>query len=128
MAYAAARPVGLPSAVRFTLGSVVTFRDEYGLVWHATPDVLRVLPIRTGRASVALSLANEIATHLPTCLGGWGVVCEEVVSWPRAYCDILGEIDESHLLKVLEARRSVVRPLSPAPADQRTPSTIHLAA
>ena len=83
MAYAAARPVGLPSAVRVTLGSVVTFRDEYGLVWHATPEVLRVMPIRTGRTSVALSLANEIATHLPSSLGGWGVVCEEVVSWPR---------------------------------------------
>ena len=128
MAYAASRPAGLPSAVRVTLGSVVTFRDDYGLVWHATPEVLRVMPIRTGRASVALSLANEIATHLPNTLGGWGVVCEEVVSWPRAYCDILGEIDESHLLKVLEARRSVVRSLSSATTDQRAPSTIHLAA
>ena len=91
MAYAAARPAGVPSAVRVTLGSVVTFCDEYGLVWHATRDVLRVLPIRTGRASVALSLANEIATHLPNSLGGWGVVCEEVVSWPRTCCDVLGE-------------------------------------
>jgi hypothetical protein len=128
MAYAAARPVGLPSAVGITLGSVVTFCDEYGLVWHATRDVLKVLPIRTGRASVTLSLANEIATHLPNSLGGWGVVCEEVVSWPRAYCDILGEIDESHLLKVLEARKSVARSLSPAIADQRAPAGIHLAA
>lgn len=128
MAYAAARPVGLPSAVRVTLGSVVSFRDDYGLVWHATPEVLRVMPIRTGRASVALSLANEIATHLPNSLGGWGVVCEEVVSWPRACCDVLGEIDESHLLKVLEARRSAARAMSPATTDQRAPSTIHLAA
>jgi hypothetical protein len=128
MAYAASRPAGLPSAIRVTLGSVVTFCDDYGLVWHATPEVIRVMPIRTGRASVALSLANEIATHLPNSLGGWGVVCEEVVSWPRAFCDVLGEIDESHLLKVLEARRSAARALSPATTDQRAPAGIHLAA
>jgi hypothetical protein len=126
MAYAAARPVGLPSVVGITLGSVVTFRDEYGLVWHATRDVLRVMPIRTGRASVALSLANEIALHLPNSLGGWGVVCDEVMSWPRAYCDLLGEIDETRLLKVLEARRSA--PLARAIAEARAPAAIHLAA
>jgi hypothetical protein len=126
MAYAAARPVGLPSAVGITLGSVVTFRGEYGLVWHATRDVLRVMPVRTGRAAVALSLANEIALHLPNSLGGWGVVCDEVLSWPRAYCDILGEIDEGRLLKVLEARRSA--PLARAISEQRPPATIHLAA
>jgi hypothetical protein len=126
MTYAAARPIGLPSAVGITLGSVVTFRGEYGLVWHAARDVLRVMPIRTGRASVGLSLANEIALHLPNSLGGWGVVCDEVMSWPRAYCDVLGEIDESRLLKVLEARRS--SPLARAIAEGRAPATIHLAA
>ena len=126
MAYAAARPVGLPSAVGITLGSVVAFRGEYGLVWHAARDVLRVMPVRTGRAAVALSLANEIALHLPNSLGGWGVVCDEVLSWPRAYCDILGELDESRLLKVLEARRAA--PLARAISEQRAPATIHLAA
>ena len=127
MAYAASRPAGSPSAVGITLGSVVTFRGEYGLVWHAARDVLRVMPVRTGRAAVALSLANEIALHLPNSLGGWGVICDETVNWPRGACDVLGEIDESRLLKVLEARRSAA-PLARAISEQRAPATIHLAA
>ena len=128
MAYAAARPVGLPSAVGITLGSVVTFRGEYGLVWHATRDALRVLPIRIGRRSLPLSLANEVALHLPNSAFGWGVVCDELVTWPRAYCDLIGEVDERCLLKAMDARRAAAPSLSPAIADKRLSADTDLAA
>src|SRR5215472_11086578 len=82
-----------------TLGSVVALGDEYGVVWHRTCDTLRVLPIKQGRGALPLSPANEVALHLPAGLPGWGIVFDELVSWSRVLCAIVGELDERCLLK-----------------------------
>jgi hypothetical protein len=90
-----------------TLGSVVALGGDYGVVWHMTRDTLRVLPIKRRRGALPLSLANEVALHLPAGLPGWGIVFDELVSWSRALCAIVGELDERCLLKILEARKTV---------------------
>lgn len=89
-----------------TLGSVVALNGEHGVVWHVTHDTLRVLPITRGATSVQLSLANEIALHLPVTLGGWSVAYNELVEWPRSYCYVAGELNDRTLLRVLDARKS----------------------
>jgi AcrR family transcriptional regulator len=116
------RPDG-PSVVKVTLGSVVASGDQYGVVWHATPDMLRVLLIRREMTSLPLSMANEVALHLPVSPAGWGIVCDELIAWPRALCHLVGELDERCLLKILEARKTVSRSpsaavLAPALADK----------
>ena len=90
-----------------TLGSVVALGDEYGVVWHMTCDTLRVLPIKRGLGALPLSLANEVALHLPAGLPRWGIVFDELVSWSRVLCAIVGELDERCLLKIMEARKNV---------------------
>ena len=90
-----------------TLGSVVAFGGEYGVVWHMTRDRLRVLPIKRGRGALPLSQANEVALHLPADLPGWWIVFDELISWSRALCSIVGELDERCLLKILEAHKTV---------------------
>jgi|SRR5579863_2073847 len=97
-----------------TLGSVVSLDGEYGVVWYATRDVLRVLRLARGLTSVPLSLANEVALHLPISLGGWSVVYDELVAWPRSLCCVVGELDDRRLLKILDARNSA--DASPHPA------------
>ena len=89
-----------------TLGSVVAWHSEYGVVWHVTADLLRVLPIARAKTSISLSLANEVALHLPVSLGGWYVAYDELVAWPRAACAVSGELDERCLLKILNARKA----------------------
>jgi hypothetical protein len=98
-----AQPVELAT----TLGSVVSLGGEYGVVWHRTCDTLRVLPIKRGRGALPLSLANEVALHLPAGPSGWGIVFDELVSWSRVLCAIVGELDERCLLKIMEARKTV---------------------
>jgi hypothetical protein len=99
---------------RLTLGAVVSWDNAYGVVWHVTSDTLRVLPITKHRTSVRLSLANEVALHLPVGLGGWSIVYDELAAWPRAFCCAAGELDERCLLKVLEARNATkLSPPSP---------------
>jgi len=89
-----------------TLGSVVALNGEHGVVWHVTHDTLRVLPITRGATAVQLSLANEVALHLPVTLGGWSVAYDELVTWPRSYCSVAGELNDRTLLRVLDARKS----------------------
>jgi hypothetical protein len=96
-----------------TLGSVVTWEGERGVVWHATQDILQVLPITKGSTSIPLSLANEVALHLPVSLGGWSIAYDELRRWPRRPCRVIGELDERSLLKILTARRSEPPPIRP---------------
>jgi hypothetical protein len=114
-----------PAAI--TLGTVVSWSGDYGVVWHASRDTLRVLPLMRSRGAVALSLANEVALHLPLSLGGWGVAHDELAAWPRAACGVAGEIDERCLLKLLDARRQPKRTQLiggrwPATSDQLSPA------
>jgi hypothetical protein len=97
-----------------TLGSVVSLDGEYGVVWHAKRDVLRVLRLTRGMTSVPLSLANEVALHLPVSLGGWCVAYDELVAWPRSVCCVVGELDDMRLLKILDARNASDAALHPA--------------
>ena len=97
-----------------TLGSVVSLDGEYGVVWYATRDVLRVLRLTRGMTSVPLSLANEVALRLPVSFGGWSVAFDELVAWPRSVCCIVGELDDRRLLKILDARNSADASLHPA--------------
>ena len=97
-----------------TLGSVVTFDGQHGVVWHATGSMLRVLRLTRGMTSVRLSLANEVALHLPVSLGGWGIAYDELVAWPRQQCSVIGEIDERCLLRTIDARNSTKVPRMPA--------------
>jgi hypothetical protein len=66
--------------------------------------------------SLPLSMANEVALHLPVSPAGWGIVCDELIAWPRALCHLVGELDERCLLKILEARKTASLVL-PALAD-----------
>jgi hypothetical protein len=111
-----------------TLGSVVNWNHEYGVVWHVTTDTLRVLPIAKCRTSVRLSLANEVALRLPVSLGGWCIVYDELVARPRAGCCVVGELDERFLLKVLAARNTTNPLLASALADSTTSGALHSAA
>lgn len=97
-----------------TLGSVVSLDSEYGVVWHVTQDALRVLRLTRGTTSVPLSLANEVALHLPVSFGGWSVAYDELVVWPRSVCCVVGELDDRRLLKILDARNSADASLHPA--------------
>lgn len=97
-----------------TLGSVVSLDGEYGVVWYATHDALRVLRLTRGLTSVPLSLANEVALHLPVSLGGWSVAFDELVAWSRSLCCVIGELDDRRLLKILDARNSADASLHPA--------------
>ena len=97
-----------------TLGSVVSLDGQYGVVWYATRDALRVLRLTRGMTSVPLSLANEVALHLPISLGGWSVAVDELVAWPRSLCCVVGELDDRRLLKILDARNSTDASLHPA--------------
>ena len=97
-----------------TLGSVVALNGEHGVVWHVTHDTLRVLPITREATSVQLSLANEVALHLPVTLGGWSVAYDELVAWPRSYCYVAGALNDRTLLRVLDARRSAKSASRPA--------------
>jgi hypothetical protein len=96
-----------PQPVAVTLGSVVGWDGERGVVWHVTRDALRIFPITRGATPVPLSLANEVALHLPVSLGGWSVACDELVTWPRSVCAVIGELDERCLLRILEVRKTV---------------------
>lgn len=93
---------GQPATI--TLGSVVSCQGHFGAVWHVTRDTLRVVPLVRGRVSLALPLASEVALHLPVSLGGWSIDCNELASWPRPHCNVIGELDERCLLRLLEAR------------------------
>jgi hypothetical protein len=97
-----------------TLGSVVAFDGQHGVVWHATSSTLRVLRLTRGMTAVRLSLANEVALHLPVSLGGWFVAYSELVAWPREQCSVIGEIDERCLLRTMDARSSTKVPSLPA--------------
>jgi hypothetical protein len=97
-----------------TLGSVVAFDGEYGVVWHATCDAMRVLQLTRGTTAVRVSLANEVALHLPVSLGGWSIAYDDLIAWPRGECRVMGEIDERCLLRILEARNSTQVPRLPA--------------
>jgi len=97
-----------------TLGSVVVLDGEYGVVWHAARDTLRVLRFTRGMTAVRLSLANEVALHLPVSLGGWSVACDDLITWPREQCRVVGEIDERCLLRIMDARSSTKVPRLPA--------------
>jgi hypothetical protein len=101
-----------------TLGSVVALNGEHGVVWHVTHDTLRVLPITRGATSVQLSLANEVALHLPVTLGGWSVAYDELVAWPRSFCSLAGELNDRTLLRVLDARKSAKAVTRPALAAE----------
>ena len=101
-----------PEAI--TLGSVVAFDGSYGVVWHVAADALRVLRFTRGTTAVRLSLANEVALHLPVSLGGWSIAYDELIAWPRGECRVVGEIDERCLLRILEARNSTQVPRLPA--------------
>ena len=59
--------------VKVTLGSIVVSGDDHGVVWQVTHDMLRVLPIRRGTAGVPLTLATEVALHLPASAVGWSI-------------------------------------------------------
>lgn len=85
-----------------TLGSVVAFDGEYGVVWHAARDVMRVLQFTRGTTAVRVSLANEVALHLPVSLGGWSIAYDDLIAWPRGECRVVGEIDERCLLRFLK--------------------------
>jgi hypothetical protein len=104
MAEIAAFSTSQPVAV--TLGSVVGWAGEHGVVWHVTGDTLRILPITRGTTPVPLSLANEVALHLPVSQGGWSVACDELVTWPRWVCAVIGELDERCLLRILQMRKT----------------------
>jgi hypothetical protein len=123
MAEIATISTDLPTAV--TLGSVVVMDGERGVVWHATRDTLRILPIIRGRTAVRLSMANEVSLHLPVSLVGWSVAYDELLSWPRELCYVIGELDERCLLKILDARRTETLPLSPALASDRLSAANH---
>jgi hypothetical protein len=97
-----------------TLGSVVTFDGQHGVVWHATGSTLRVLRLTRSMTAVRLSLANEVALHLPVSLGGWSIAYDTLVAWPRQQCSVIGEIDERCLLKTIDARNSTKVPRLPA--------------
>jgi hypothetical protein len=97
-----------------TLGSVVAFDGQHGVVWHAARDTLRVLRLTRGMTDVTLSLANEIALHLPVSLSGWSIAYDELATWPRHQCRVSGEIDERCLLRILDARSSTKLPRLPA--------------
>jgi hypothetical protein len=100
----------MSDAVTVTLGSVVAYRGEYGVVWHATGGTLRVLRLQRGATPLRLSVANEVALHLPVSLGGWSIAYDELVTWPRPSCSVFGELNERCLLKTLEARRTTTLP------------------
>jgi hypothetical protein len=93
-----------------TLGSVVAFDGEYGVVWYVARHILKVLPLKRGPTSLRLSLEYEVALHLPTSLAGWGIVPNEMVTWPRPLCSAVGEVDERCLLKILVARARPAQP------------------
>jgi hypothetical protein len=97
-----------------TLGSVVAFDGQHGVVWYLGRDSLRVLRLTRGMTAVRLSLANEVALHLPVSLGGWSIVYDELITWPREQCRVVGEIDERCLLKIIDARNSTKLPHLPA--------------
>jgi len=123
MAHVAANFMHQPAQV--TLGSVVVLEGEYGVVWHVTRETLRVLPIRRSRTALPLSLAHEVAFHLPSSLRGWGIDIEELAAWPRALCAVVGELDERCLLKVLVARKRAAVSVPPALASSRLSAAIH---
>jgi hypothetical protein len=97
-----------------TLGSVVAFDGQHGVVWHAGSEALRVLRLTRGMTAVRLSLANEVALHLPVSLGGWSIAYDELITWPREQCRVVGEIGERCLLKIMDARTSTKLPRLPA--------------
>jgi hypothetical protein len=103
-----------PGVIKVTLGSVVACGDKHGVVWQVTHDTLRVFPVERGRSAVRLSLANEVALHLPVSMDGWGIGLDRLLAWPRGLCHIVGELDEKCLLKILEARKALSSSLPPA--------------
>jgi len=125
MAQAAVFVSNQPRRTGITLASVVSLDGACGVVWHATPDVLRVLPIRKGRGAVPLSLESEEALHLPDSVTGWRVVHDELVSWPRALCTVVGELEERCLFHLLEARRASPVAVAPAIASQAMAAAVH---
>jgi hypothetical protein len=120
-------PSDQPIVFDVVLGTVVELGGHHGVVWHATRDILRVLPIERGLTDVRLPLVNELAWHLPLSLSGWGVACDELIAWPRSACSVVGELDERCLLKVLDARRRETRLPSAAFADSVLTTAIHRA-
>ena len=120
-------PSDQPIVLDIILGTVVELGGHHGVVWHATRDILRVLPIERGLTDVRLPLASEFAWHLPLSLSGWGVACNELIAWPRGQCSVVGELDERCLLKVLNARRQVTRLPSAALADSMLTASLHRA-
>jgi hypothetical protein len=100
--------------VRVTLGSIVVSGDDHGVVWQVTHDILRVLPIRRAMVGVPLTLAIEVALHLPAAAVGWRIVHDQLHAWPRALCRVVGEVDERALLRILEARKTPAFSLTPA--------------
>jgi hypothetical protein len=127
MAQAALFVSNRPADAAVTLASVVMFDGEYGVVWHVTPDTLRVLPLRPGRGVVTLSLESELGLHLPGSPIGWHVVHDELVAWPRPLCAAMGELEERCLFRLLEARRAGPIPVSAAIARQAMAAAVHQA-
>jgi hypothetical protein len=95
-----------PSVIKVTLGTIVVSGDDHGVVWQVTSDMLRVLPIRRGKTRVPLPLASEAALHLPASPVGWSIVHDQLHTWPRSLCHVVGEVDERCLLRILEARKT----------------------
>ena len=123
MAQSSVFRIGQLDEVKVTLGSIVLWGDDHGVVWQVTRDTLRVLPIRRGTGGVPLALAIEVALHLPASAVGWNIVHNQLHTWPRALCRVVGEVDERGLLKILQARKAPVFSLTPALAATAIPGT-----
>jgi hypothetical protein len=63
---------------------------------------------------VSLTLATEVALHLPASAVGWSIVNDQLHAWPRALCRVVGEVDERALLKILQARKAPAFSVTPA--------------
>jgi hypothetical protein len=114
MAQSSMFPIDQLDEVKVTLGSIVVSGDDHGVVWQVTHDMLRVLLIRRGMVGVSLTLATEVALHLPASAVGWSIVHDQLHAWPRALCRVVGEVDERALLKILQARKAPAFSVTPA--------------
>ena len=125
MAQSSMHHVDQPRAVKATLGSIVVFGGDFGVVWQVTHNMLRVLPIRQGATSVPLSLATEVELHLPVSPFGWCIVYDQLQNWPTALCRVVAEVEERCLLRILQARKTPSFALAPALARRAMSAGVH---
>jgi hypothetical protein len=114
-----------PSAIKVTLGTIVQSGDDHGVVWQVTSDMLRVLPVRRGATRVPLPLASEVALHLPASPAGWSITYDQLHTWPRSLCHVVGEVDERCLLRILEARKAPLVSFAPTLASTAMSAAVH---